>query len=371
MSGSFDGYQYLDYLRSRWRFAAVACGVALALSLGVSLLRTKKYSAAARLVMEPAAGTDLRANPIYMESLRTFLLFASSDRLFLDAADRFGLRDPRKPQPLAQLKRSVLAVDIPRDTNVLEITASLPDPRKAHALADYLAERVVELNAAAVRQDDQERIAAAERQLADARTRLDQAESAWSRVVTTEPIEDLTEDIAGLQQLRAGLQEESAAADLQIAQGEDREKALMSGARPGELEEVRGELRSARAGAAALQKQIHNLDTALSAKQLLLNRRTTLREKYAEERKAAQTLYESMEGHVAEAEATAGTRGVHLRIIDPGIVPDRPSSPNVTLNVVIALLAAAVLSFLCLTLAFNYRIGRAVSRSIPSHMGGQ
>lgn len=53
MQGSFDGYQYVDYLRGRWRFAAVACSVAFALALGISLVRTKRYSATARIMIEP------------------------------------------------------------------------------------------------------------------------------------------------------------------------------------------------------------------------------------------------------------------------------------------------------------------------------
>ena len=51
----------------------------------------------------------------------------------------------------------------------------------------------------------------------------------------------------------------------------------------------------------------------------------------------------------------AGTRNEHLRIVDPGIVPQRPSSPNVPLNVIAALLIAAVFSWLYLTVVFALR----------------
>ena len=44
-----------------------------------------------------------------------------------------------------------------------------------------------------------------------------------------------------------------------------------------------------------------------------------------------------------EARGDAGYRGERLRIIDPGIVPERPSSPNLPLNLVAALLLGLVL----------------------------
>jgi hypothetical protein len=51
-----------------------------------------------------------------------------------------------------------------------------------------------------------------------------------------------------------------------------------------------------------------------------------------------------------------------LKIIDPGIVPEKPSSPNVPLNVAAALLLGLVLPVLYLTLAMNYQEQRAESR---------
>ena len=51
---------------------------------------TPQYTATARIVIDPPAGTDLRAamavSPIYLESLRTYEQFASSDSLFQKAA---------------------------------------------------------------------------------------------------------------------------------------------------------------------------------------------------------------------------------------------------------------------------------------------
>src|SRR2546426_4620774 len=83
MAQPFDAYEYLDFLLSRWRFVAAACAAAVVLTLAVSLSLPKKYTAISRIVIEPPAGSDPRAtiavSPIYLESLRTYEMFASSD----------------------------------------------------------------------------------------------------------------------------------------------------------------------------------------------------------------------------------------------------------------------------------------------------
>jgi uncharacterized protein involved in exopolysaccharide biosynthesis len=48
-------------------------------------------------------------------------------------------------------------------------------------------------------------------------------------------------------------------------------------------------------------------------------------------------------------------RGERLRVIDPGIVPQRPSAPNVPLNVAAALFLALVASMVYLSLRFGFR----------------
>ncbi len=52
-----------------------ACAVAVTLTLAVSLVLTKQYTAVSRIVIEPPAGSDPRAStavsPIYLESLRS------------------------------------------------------------------------------------------------------------------------------------------------------------------------------------------------------------------------------------------------------------------------------------------------------------
>jgi uncharacterized protein involved in exopolysaccharide biosynthesis len=77
------------------------------------------------------------------------------------------------------------------------------------------------------------------------------------------------------------------------------------------------------------------------------------------ERKAGQTALAAMESRLRDARGETGYRGERLRIIDPGIVPERPSSPDLPLNVAAALLAGLVLPILYLTLAMSFQDRRA------------
>src|SRR5262245_30984696 len=104
MAETFDVFRYMSYLRLRWRWIAATCAIAVTLAVGMTLALPKQYTATVRIVVEPPAGTDLRSamavSPIYLESLRTYEHFASSDSLFRDAIDKLGLRQSIKAPPI-------------------------------------------------------------------------------------------------------------------------------------------------------------------------------------------------------------------------------------------------------------------------------
>src|SRR5262249_3822717 len=143
MAESFDALRYIGYLRSRWRWIATSVVVALAVAVGASLNMTRQYTATTQIVIEPPAGTEARSSPavspIYRESLKTYEHFAGGDSLFAKAVDQLHLRTLLGARPIESLKKQVLKVDIVRNTRILEISATLPDPKTALALARYLA----------------------------------------------------------------------------------------------------------------------------------------------------------------------------------------------------------------------------------------
>src|SRR5215831_6647285 len=95
MAEPLEVFRYIRYLRLRWRFVASSCAIAVGLAVVVSLLLPNRFTATARILIEPPAGTDLRSamavSPIYLESLKTYEHFASSDSLFQKAVEHFKL----------------------------------------------------------------------------------------------------------------------------------------------------------------------------------------------------------------------------------------------------------------------------------------
>lgn len=275
-------FRYLDHLRARWRVIVLACAAAAGLALIAALLTPSEYTATARVIIEPPAATDphlaLAISPVYLESLKSYELVASGDRLFLDALDHFKL--PHSG-PVDQLKRSVLKVAIPHNTKVLEISATLRDPVQAQALALYIAEQTVELTREVSADTERDLLVKADRQRDEARAKLEQAERAWAQIA-----------------------------------------AQPDGGTPDHLAKI---------------------DTAQA------------------DREAARESLAAAEKRLEQEQSATGYRGERLNVIDPGVVPARPSRPNVSLMLLAAILVALAASLLYVTIEFNYRLERSAA----------
>jgi uncharacterized protein involved in exopolysaccharide biosynthesis len=159
-------------------------------------------------------------------------------------------------------------------------------------------------------------------------------------------------------ELRATTQQQASNVELELADLAEREKRASGG----ELEEIRKETTSARARVDEMRKQLAALDRQSAEREGLLASRIAHRDKLDVDRKAAQAAIAAIQTRLREARGDAGYRGERLRIIDPGIVPERPSSPNLPLNLAAALLMGLVLPILYFTLEMNYREREVVSR---------
>ena len=273
MPESFEMFRYLDHLRRRWVLIAGAVGVAVALALVAGWLTPAQYTATARILIESPAAGDLRASmavsPVYLESLKSYAVMASGDRLFADAVEHLHLQRSRS---IEQLKNSVLKVTIPRSTKVLEIAATLPDPRQAQALANYIAERTVVLTRDLAIEADRDALADAQKQRDEARAQLEQAEGA--------PVKN-----------------------------------------------------AGGSAYSAPSTKAESLQLAIEAAQM----------------------------HLQEVRSTAGYRAERLKIFDPGVVPERPSWPNIPLILLAAVVVALAASLLYVTFEFNYRLEKSAA----------
>jgi uncharacterized protein involved in exopolysaccharide biosynthesis len=355
MDDSFDAFRYIGYMRSRWLWIAGSCGVAAALALAISLIQPRQYTATARIVIEPPAGTDLRAamavSPIYLESLKTYEPFATGDSLFQKAIGQFDLRPILGSGPIESLKKRVLKVDTVRNTRILEIAATLPDARKAQALAQFLAESTVALNRSMVTESDRDLLQGMDRQEREIRARLEEIESAWARLLLNEPVDDLKSTMEQTSELRSSVQEQAQGVELEIADAGERLKQASAA----EQVDIRKQDGIARARLEQMRRQIQSLDAQNAGRERRLAMRQAHRDKLEAERTAAQEQLDAMDTRLREARGEAGFRGERLRIIDPGIVPERPSSPNIPLNVAAAMLLGLVLPVVFLTLRMSYQ----------------
>jgi uncharacterized protein involved in exopolysaccharide biosynthesis len=341
-----NAFEYVDYLRLHWRLIAVASVCAVVLSGAVSLILPKRYTATASIVIEPPAGNDVRTatavSPVYLESLRTYERFADSDTLFAGAVEHFHLGSEK----IESLKQKVLKVTKLRDTKILEISATLPDPQLAQQVVSYVAEETVKLSRGESLATDREVIGEAERQSLEAKQWLDQAQQAWAENEARAPSGALQAQIDSDVDLAAKVRQSLTDARGDIAEYQEKP-------------DFARELPGLRARAAELEKRGAELDNRIEQKSALVSRRNAERQKLEVELKMAQTASESSAARLRELRATAGTRGERLRVIDPGIVPQRASSPNLVLNVFAALLLTLVALAGYLTVSFSYRRRRS------------
>lgn len=343
-------YRYLSFLLSRWRFIALSCGIAVSLALGVTLTRSKLYTATCRILIEPPAGTDIRSalgvSPIYLESLKTYEHFAASDSLFLRALNLFQLRRRFPDRPIESLKASILKVGMVRDTKILEINITLPDPKAAQALALYLGEETVKLSRSVDEEGDRELNQTIEKQEADARALLNRTETTWTHTVAQQPIDRLQQEFQSGVGLKSNLERQLLRAEADAAAGNADQAA------------------ADRARAETIRKQLAQLERDLFAKEELLARRVAERDRVDAERTASQEAYAAVETRLSQARSDRGYRSERLKIVDPGIVPERPTSPNVPLRVLAALLLGLVVPVIYLTLELSYRSQRAMGHSV-------
>src|SRR5580692_6714165 len=211
MQDTFDVFEYIDFLLKRWKFLGLACGCAIVAASATGFLLPNRYTATATILIDPPAGGDPRiataVSTVYLESLKTYELLATNDQLFSRAAENFRLRD-YDSSPIEALKRRVLEVDKLHDTRALQITVTLPEAAKAQAMAQYIAEGVVELSRSGGKEADQSRIQDAAKAAEIERARLSAAETAWQKVAGAQSTEALRLEVSDDSDLKSRLEEQ-------------------------------------------------------------------------------------------------------------------------------------------------------------------
>jgi capsular polysaccharide biosynthesis protein len=358
-----DGFRYISYIASQWRWIVLSCAIAVTIAFIISLSLPREYTATARIVIDPPAGADVRAattavSPIYFESLKTYESFAEGDTLFRKAIAQADLRALLGAQPIEAIKKRVLKVGIVRNTRILEISATLTDPRKAQALAQFIAESTASENRLLSNEGDQDLIRGLEAEETTSREKLAQVDTQWARLLAAEPVDEIRAAMANASALRSRLQDQASGAQIEIADATTREKQAAAS----ELPQIRAEQSETRTRAEEIRKQMDALDRQDAEREKLLAARTAHRDQADAERKSRQAELSGIETRLTQARSDTGYRGERLTIIDPGIVPERPSSPNTSLNIFAALLLGFTLPILYFAVEINFQELRVRAR---------
>jgi uncharacterized protein involved in exopolysaccharide biosynthesis len=376
MPDSFEMGAYLAHLRQRWRFVAIVVVAALGSSVLLTLLQTNRYTARVSLIIDPPASGDLRAttaiSPIYMESLRSYEHFASSDHLFAEAADRFELRGKgRGSSPIEDLKRKILRVAIPRNTRILTIEVTLPDSAKAHQVATYLAEHTIELNRSAGIAIDGEIANRARVEAEQARERLQAAETALAEAMRQPPTpEALKADLERLAERRAEVERLALSASLAAAEIQVQLESSPRGRAPANSTVLDARLQSIRTRAEGLRAEAASLAAVAAEKQKQWSERDAVVGLLQGRLRAAQETVAETGKRAREISSISGYRNERISMLDPGFVPERPSSPRLPLHAAVALSLALLFSLVYLTIEYGLRAQPSASaRQLPRVVG--
>jgi uncharacterized protein involved in exopolysaccharide biosynthesis len=101
-----------------------------------------------------------------------------------------------------------------------------------------------------------------------------------------------------------------------------------------------------------LQNEVKELSQAIETKGSVLEQRKLHRDALETELKAARAAYEAAHQRLNDVLVSSGFRSERLNVIDRGVIPKSPSSPNLPLNIVAALLLSLVASTVYVAVQF-------------------
>jgi uncharacterized protein involved in exopolysaccharide biosynthesis len=356
---ALDLFPFARFAASRWRVLALSCGLCVSLTAAISFLLPKNYTATASMLIETPAGNDPRGttavSPVYLESLKTYEHFANSDSLFEQAVKELNLRALYSGIPIEKLKSEIVEVTKPRDTKILQVSATLADPQKAQRLAQYIAEKTVAMNRALDEASVRESINEGRVVVDNALTRQKNAVKAREEYLLQEPIAEVEAELSAALETRSRVDRDLTEVGEQLADTEARLKAGGSG--DGTIDDpqrMRDSVVAYKAELDVLHKQRESAAQIIDKDSTLLERRKHQRDMLDRELQIAQGQYEAASTRSNDLLASVAFRGERIEILDPGVVPERPSSPKIALNLAVAFIGSLAASLVYLLVLFSY-----------------
>jgi uncharacterized protein involved in exopolysaccharide biosynthesis len=359
MRNASEGLEFAGYL---WRcrgLVVTACASALAVTGVVTMLLPARYTATASILIEPPGGSDPRlataVSTVYLESLKTYERMASSDTLFEHALDDLNIRQRYPGVSTEVLKRRILEVSKPASTTILDISATVSDGKSAQALAQYIAERTVALHLSLDLQTDDELVKEPRRIFDAAKARREAAERAKDEFTRATPVEALDKEVLLAAEVRSEVGKDLARARAELANYLGQQQAPQ----PREAGEQQPgwtqlEITATRTKIQDLEEQDRELLQALKVKGDLLEDLRRKRDGLDAELKSARADEEVENSKLSDVKSMSAARGVRLKILDPGIIPQRPSFPNPPVNLAVAFVLSLAASIGYVAMRFAY-----------------
>jgi succinoglycan biosynthesis transport protein ExoP len=359
----FDPWDFIVDLKRRWPVVAASCVVALVLALAVSVTLPRRYTATAEILIQAPGGNDPRAataiNPVYLESLKSYERLASSDALFLRALEHVHASEGTTGRSAESLKKSVLRVSKLANTAILEINATMTDPKKAQALAQYVAEQTVEASRAIDSESEGEATRDFRKEVDATSGRVVKARQALEALRGSEPVASLESQMKNNTDLELNVEKDLSERRTDLA-GYLAELSSPATVAAPEREGLQRLIASAQARIASLELQRRDLGAAIEQQGRQFQEWTDRREALQADQETARTAFDASKKRLNDMVGTAQLRGERLRMIDPGIVPQEPSSPNVPLNLAASLILSGVGSLMYLVMTFSYQRAKRV-----------
>jgi uncharacterized protein involved in exopolysaccharide biosynthesis len=334
--------QNLASVLAHWRFLITVIGGAAVLAFGVSELLPRRYTSTATVIIDPPATSDIRAaavlNPAYLDSLRTFENFFTSNTLFQQAIQRFHL--DADDSDIETLRRKVLKVKLQHETRILEVSATLSHPAAASALVHFITEQSIAASHEQAVAADLESMSNLTADLDHARGQLANARAEWVRAAADDMPESIQSAMESAISLEADVRGRENDAEADAGEWQVR-------ARDGQVENRAWAQVQERAAAARRDDYARRRDQIaeeIARDRKLLAERSSGLTLASAELDTARKAFDTAQARVREFAAVAGMRSERMHIVDPGVVPRKPSFPNVPLNIVAAALLAACLS---------------------------
>ena len=326
---------------ARWRFLLTVIACAAAIACGVSEILPRRYTSTATIVIDPPATGDIRVsaavNPAYLDSLRMFENFFTSDTLFLQAARRFHL--DIRDRDIDKVRERILHVSQQHETRILEVSVTLPDPVTASEMLRFITDQSIAGSHQQAVTADLDSMSALNAALDHARNELARARAAWESASandTPESIQSAMESAISLQfDIRSKESEAEADAQEWAVRAKDAQPA------DGAWAQIQARATAARRDELARRRE--QVDAEIARDRKLLAERSSRLTLSSAELDEARKTFETVQARAQESAAMVGMRSERMRVIDPGIVPQTPSSPKVLLNTLAAVLLAACL----------------------------